>query len=91
MVILFAVFIIVDFLLIAGVTISILFPKKRIWPPSEKFSWQLWVIWIFTTIGMIGTPLLGLLDFDSLGVWHWIYFVIGCLLLVTGITISLWE
>jgi protein-S-isoprenylcysteine O-methyltransferase Ste14 len=87
---LFVVFLIVDSSLIGGVAISILFPKKRIWPPPKKFSCQFWISWVFATIGMLGTPLLGLLDFNSLGSWHWIYFLIGCLLLVTGSIIAIW-
>jgi len=90
MIILFVIFLIVDFSLICGVAISIFFPKYRIWPPSKKYSWKFWISWIFSTIGMIGTPLLGFLDFNSLGGWHWIYFVIGCLPIVTGCIIAIW-
>ncbi len=90
MIILFVIFLIVDFSLICGVAISIFFPKYRVWPPPKKYSWQFWISWIFATIGMLGTPLLGLLDFNSLGGWHWIYFLIGCLSLVTGSIITIW-
>jgi protein-S-isoprenylcysteine O-methyltransferase Ste14 len=90
MIILLVIFLIVDFSLICGVAISILFPKYRIWPPPKKYSWQFWISWIFSTIGLIGTPLLGFLDFNSLGGWHWIYFVIGSLPIVTGCIITIW-
>ena len=90
MILLFAIFLIIDFSLICGVAISIFFPKYRVWPPPKKYSWQFLISWIFTTVGMLGTPLLGFLDFNSLGGWHWIYFLIGCLPIVTGSIITIW-
>jgi protein-S-isoprenylcysteine O-methyltransferase Ste14 len=90
MMMLFVIFLIVDFVLICGVVISIFFPQHRIWPPPAKGSWQFWVSWAVATLGMLGTPLLGLLDFNSLSNWHWIYFFIGSLAIVTGLAIALW-
>jgi len=87
---LFILILVADFMLIFGVTTSIFFPQHRIWPPPKKDSWQFWVSWIFSAIGMIGSPLVGILDFGTLGTGHWLYFLIGCLAILIGIGIALW-
>jgi protein-S-isoprenylcysteine O-methyltransferase Ste14 len=87
---LFVVLLLADFLLIFGVVFSIFFPRWRIWPPPRKFSLQFWLSWIVSTIGMLGTPLLGVLDFNSLGGWNWIYFLLGCLAVAIGGFVGVW-
>ncbi len=87
---LFTVILMSDFLLLLGVTISIFFPKFRIWPPPKKGSWQQWVSWTLFTIDMFGVLLLGILDFESIGYGHWSRFVIGCLAVATGLGIGIW-
>ncbi|MFQ5831855.1 MAG: methyltransferase family protein [Candidatus Thorarchaeota archaeon] len=70
-----------DILLLLGVVFSILFPQYRIWPPPDKMSWQYWVSWILITIASVGVPVIGVLDWESLGPIHWTRFLVG------GITI----
>ena len=62
----FALFVLVlfaDFILFFGVVFSIFFPDYRILPPPKKDSWQFWVSWIFSVLGIIGSPLVGIFDF----------------------------
>lgn len=87
---LFVLILTVDFLLLFGVAVSIIFPKHRIWPPPKKASWQFWVSWIFSAVGMIGSPLVGILDFGTLGNGHWLRFLIGVLALLIGGGIAVW-
>ena len=87
---LFALILIADSLLLAVIAISILFPKFRIWPPPKKDSWQQWVSWVLFTIVMFGVPVIGILDFQSLGHGHWIRFLVGGLLFASGLGIDLW-
>lgn len=79
-----------DFLLLLVISLSILFPKSRIWPPPKKDSWQQWVSWTLFTICMFGVPLIGIFDFESLGYGHWSRFVVGALLFLIGLGIDLW-
>ena len=65
--VLFVFILLVDFLLFFGIVISIFFPKRRIWPPPKKDSWQFWVSWILFDIGMIGSGLIGFIDFYTVG------------------------
>ena len=80
----------VDCLLLFGVAISIVFPKRRIWPPPTKDSWQFWVSWICSAIGMTGSPFVGILDFETLGHRHWILLFIGGLAILMGGGIAIW-
>jgi len=79
-----------NFLLLLCVAISILLPKYRIWPPPKKNAWQQWVSWTFFTISMFGVPLLGILDFESMGPGHWSRFLVGGLTILIGFGIDIW-
>lgn len=86
----FVVVLAADFLLLTSIAISILFPKFQVWPPPSKGSWQQWLSWILFFISMVGVPLLGALDFGSLGDGYWPRFVIGILAATLGLGISIW-
>ena len=88
--VLFGVILAADFLLLIVITISTFFQKSRIWPPPKRDSWQQWVSWTLFTVIMFGVPLIGTLDFQSLGYSHWIRFLFGGLLFALGLTIDLW-
>jgi len=77
-------------LLLSCVAISILLPKYRVWPPPKKNGWQQWVSWIFFAISMFGVPLLGILDFESMGSGNWSRFFVGGLAALTGFWIDIW-
>jgi len=79
-----------ELLLLIVVAFSIFLPKFRIWPPPKKDSWEQWVSWILFTISMFGVPLIGILDFESLGQGHWSRFLIGGLALLIGFGIDIW-
>ena len=88
--VLFGIIIAADFLLLLVVAISIFFPKSRIWPPPKKDSWQQFVSWTLFTIVMFGVPLVGILDFQSLGYFHWSRFIFGAVFFLVGLGIDLW-
>jgi protein-S-isoprenylcysteine O-methyltransferase Ste14 len=88
--VLFGVILTADILLLVVIAISVFFQKSRIWPPPKKDSWQQWVSWTLFTIVMFGVPLIGLLDFQSLGIGHWIRFLVGGILFMLGLGIDLW-
>ncbi len=87
---LFAVVLSVNLLLLLGVAVSALFPKFRIWPPPRKNSWQFWVSWVLSAIGMGGVPLVGILDLETLGYAHWSRFLIGGLMILIGGSFAYW-
>ncbi len=79
-----------DIGLLIVVAVSVFFPKKRIWPPSKKDSWQQSLSWSLFTIVMFGVPLLGILDFESMGSFHWSRYILGAFLFSVGLGIDIW-
>jgi len=79
-----------DILLLLGVAFSVGFPRYRIWPPPSRSSWQYWTSWIFITISSVGVPVIGLLDWESLGPIHWARFVVGGLLTLVFAFLIYW-
>ncbi|MHA1933706.1 MAG: methyltransferase family protein [Candidatus Thorarchaeota archaeon] len=79
-----------DIILLLGVAFSVGIPRYRIWPPPSKNSWQYWVSWIFITISSVGVPVIGLLDWESLGPIHWIRFAVGGLLMLGFVLLIYW-
>jgi len=90
MLVLFVFVLLVDFLLLIGIGISIFFPKRRIWPPPKKDSWQFWVSWILLDSGMIGSGLIGIIDFETLGGAFWVRSLFGGLAFLIGGGVALW-
>ncbi|MHA2025852.1 MAG: methyltransferase family protein [Candidatus Thorarchaeota archaeon] len=88
--ILFYIVLFADIILLLGLVFSILFPQYRIWPPPSKTSWQYWASWIFITIASVGVPLVGFLDWDSLGPIHWIRFFIGGIIIPISSILAFW-
>ena len=39
----------------------------QIWPPPSSRSWQFWFTWISFTYFMVSIPVLGILDYGTLG------------------------
>ncbi len=79
-----------NFLLLLCIAVSILLPEYRIWPPPKEKAWQQWIAWILFTISMFGVPLLGILDFESMGSGHWSLFLVGGLTILVGFGIDIW-
>jgi len=79
-----------DFMLLLVVAVSVLFPQSRIWPPPKKDTWQQMLSWTLFTIVMFGVPLIGVLDFRSLGLDYLLQFLVGGFLFVLGLGIDLW-
>jgi protein-S-isoprenylcysteine O-methyltransferase Ste14 len=76
--------------LLLVVAISVFFPNRRIWPPPKKDTWQQYLSWSLFTFVMFGVPLLGILDFESIGALHWSRYILGAFLFAFGLGIDLW-
>ncbi|MFC1766836.1 methyltransferase family protein [Planctomycetota bacterium] len=77
-------------ILILGIVWSIAFPKKRIWPPPKKLSWQYPTTWILFHVPFILNVLLMVLDWNSWVIPHEIRFHIGIPFLVIGVLLATW-
>ena len=77
-------------LLMILLTISILYPEHRVWPPPSKWSWQYIVIWSLTFISTGGIVIVALLDWDTFIIRHWMRYIVGGILFIPGMIFSLW-
>ena len=87
----FVVDLIVHYILLFGIVWSVAFPKKRVWPPPKKWSWQYIVTWVGFYAAFILNGLLVVLDWNSWVLENNIRFFIGVPLVITGVLFFLWA
>lgn len=75
---------------IIGSIQSIIQSNNRIWPPPNRDSWQFWVIWTVLTIGQLGTIMVGIIYWNSIGFEHWSRFVTGMVFVLVGGFFLVW-
>jgi protein-S-isoprenylcysteine O-methyltransferase Ste14 len=88
--VLFAIDLVVLYLLLTGIVWSIAVPNKRIWPPPNKNSWQYRVTWILFSLTFILNAAFIFLDWNS-----WIFtqssrFLLGIPVAIIGGLLVSW-
>ncbi len=81
----FLVDIVMNYILLLGLAWSIFFPKKRIWPPPKKHSWQYYATWIFYYVVLCFNTILIVLDWNTWIMGKEIRFLIGAPVVIIGI------
>ena len=84
---LFLVILFCEAVLASILCLSILAPEKRVWPPPNGNSWQMYVVWTPTIVAFLATVWLGVLDRNTFVLGHWSRFVAGGLLMFGGYAI----
>ena len=82
--------VLINYILLFVLVWSIAFPKKRIWPPPKKLSWQYSTTWILFHVPFILNALLIVLDWNSWVIPYEIRFLIGVPFLVIGALLATW-
>jgi protein-S-isoprenylcysteine O-methyltransferase Ste14 len=86
----FTTTIISEILLITLLTVSIIYPEKRFWPPPYKWSHQYIIVWALTFISIGGVITLAFIDWDTFIINHWTRYILGSILLLAGNAFALW-
>ncbi len=78
-------------LILLGISlvVTIARPQCRVWPPPSRASWQYWYTWGLTGLAMLGTTILGILDWNTFSLPQWLR-VAGGLLSLSGASFALW-
>jgi protein-S-isoprenylcysteine O-methyltransferase Ste14 len=63
----------------------------RFWPPPSHRSWQFFVSWLVAGLVAVNFLFIGLLDFDSFCLHHWLRFPIALSLFFFGSGIGFWS
>ena len=74
-----------------SVVVSIVFPHRRIWPPSQHHAWGQYVMLFLFIVSAGGVILLGLVDWSRFIIPAWIRIVVGVPLWLTGNILALWA
>lgn len=74
----------------AGLAVSVRFPARRIWPPPGRRSWQYRVVWTLIDVATAGILVVGVLDWNSFVLDHWLRLPVGAALALGGGAFALW-
>lgn len=69
---------------------SIARPGARIWPPPGRHSWQYHLVWIPIDVATVGILVVGILDWNTSVLEHWIRVPVGAVLALGGGVFALW-
>jgi protein-S-isoprenylcysteine O-methyltransferase Ste14 len=71
--------------------LTIRLPSFRFWPPPSHRSWQFFASWLIASLVAVNFLFIGLLDFDSFFLHHWLRFPIALLLFILGCGVGFWS
>jgi len=77
-------------LLFVSLGVSIVAPRRRIWPPPSRHSWQFYFTWVGSWIALSGAFLLAVLDKNTLGLSATLRLGTGVPLLLVGAVLIAW-
>jgi protein-S-isoprenylcysteine O-methyltransferase Ste14 len=86
----FVATVLLESFLSGSLILTLLVPGFRAWPPPGKNSWQYYFVWVSTISSYIGIIALGILDWNSFMINHWIRFPVGILILIIGLALAIW-
>jgi len=77
-------------LLLVSLGVSIAAPRRRIWPPLSRHSWQFYLTWVGFWIALSGAFLLAVLDGNTLGLSPTLRLGAGVPLFLVGAALIGW-
>jgi protein-S-isoprenylcysteine O-methyltransferase Ste14 len=87
----FVVTLVAQALLGGSLIVTLLVPGFRVWPPPGKRSWQYAFTWGLTFVSFGGILVLGILDWNSFLLDHWLRFPVGIALIAFSLYLVLWA
>jgi protein-S-isoprenylcysteine O-methyltransferase Ste14 len=73
-----------------GLAVSLRHPRIVLWPPPAAGSWQFWFVWVSYTLCGIGIGVVGLLDWGTLGLDHWLIRITGVAMVLFSVPFNEW-
>jgi protein-S-isoprenylcysteine O-methyltransferase Ste14 len=74
----------IHYVLLSAMIWSVAFPKRRIWPPPKKQSWQYIIIWSLFCLALVLNILLLVLDWDNWIISKPVRFFVGIPVIIIG-------
>lgn len=88
--ILFFAVLVIHYILLSGIVWSVAYPRKRIWPPPKKRSWQYAITWTLFYLAFILNASFVVLDWNSWLLTGSARFYLGVPLAVIGAGLVSW-
>jgi protein-S-isoprenylcysteine O-methyltransferase Ste14 len=73
-----------------GLAVNLRVPAIGLWPPPAAGSWQFWFVWVSYTVSGVGVAVIGVLDWGTLGLDHWLFLAIGVAGLLFAVPFNEW-
>ncbi len=89
-ILLFAILALAALCFALGLVLSLRYPTIGLWPPPVAGSWQFWFVWVSYTVSGIGVAVIGVLDWGTLGLDHWLIRAIGVAGLLFAVPFNEW-
>ena len=89
-IILFIIILISESFLAGVLMLSAAKQHVHIWPPSQGLGWRQFLALTLNHLAKICTFFLGIFDWDSFVLNHWLRFVFGGILVASGLLLALW-
>ena len=77
--------------LVASLIVTLVNPSLRVWPPPRRNSWEYFFTWGLTIGSWAGILTLGILDWNSFLLDHWLRFPIGIGLIASSLILVIWA
>ena len=87
----FSIMIVAESLIGVSFLLTWIIPGFRIWPPPSRRSWQFYYFWILIIFCYLAFITLGILDWNSMIMSHWMRYPIGIILIIGGIGLLIWA
>ncbi len=86
----FTITVAAELLLGAGLILTVIHPPLRVWPPPGRSTWQFWCVWTLTVVSALGIVAVGILDWNTARLDHWLRFPLGVTLATGGLAFAEW-
>jgi protein-S-isoprenylcysteine O-methyltransferase Ste14 len=87
----FVITLVAEILSAIAVMVSILFPQRRIWPPSQQHAWAGYVMWGLFIISGVGAVAVGIIHWGTMDLAPWVRWILGAPLWLAGNIFALWA
>jgi len=79
-----------EMLLVSSLICTLAISGFRAWPPPRQNSWQFYYNWTLFIIAFLGIFLLGIWDWNSFLINHWLKIPLGVTLVMSGLVLAFW-
>lgn len=89
--VLFSSAVVLELFYVLMFALTLRLPRFRFWPPPSHRTWQFFFSWLIASLVAVDFFFVGILDFDSFFLNHWLRFPAALLLFILSSGIGFWS